>query len=101
MTAHSTVDGDVVVVVEGDQLAELHGAGQRAGLVRDAFHQAAVTQENIGVVIDDLVTGTVELPGQGSFGQGHAHRVGDTLSQRTRGGFDSRSVTIFRMSGGL
>jgi hypothetical protein len=30
-------------------------APARGGFVRDAFHQAAVAQEHVGVVVDDLV----------------------------------------------
>ena len=62
------VDGDAVVVIEGDQLAQAQRAGQRAGFVGDAFHQAAVAQEDIGVVIDDLVAVAVELAGQHLLG---------------------------------
>src|SRR3546814_9065588 len=35
------VDRDVVVVPERHQLAQAQGAGERGGLVRDAFHHAA------------------------------------------------------------
>jgi hypothetical protein len=38
-----------------DQLVQLPGAGQGAGLVADAFHHAAVAHEHIGVVVDDGV----------------------------------------------
>ena len=55
------VDRDAVVVVEADQLAQPERAGERAGLVRDALHQAAVAQEDVGAVVDDLEPGTVEL----------------------------------------
>ena len=47
------VNRDAVVVVQGDQLVELPGAGQRGGFVADAFHQAAVAHEGVGVVVDD------------------------------------------------
>jgi hypothetical protein len=50
---HLAVDRDAVVVVQRDQLVQLPGAGQRAGLVADAFHQAAVAQEHVGAVVDD------------------------------------------------
>ncbi len=66
------VDGDAVVVVEGDQLAELLGAGQGGDLMGDAFHQAAVADEAVGVMVDDGVAGTVELGSQGALGDGHA-----------------------------
>src|SRR6266567_2111305 len=36
------VDGDAVVVVDPDQLAQLEVARQRAGLVRDTFHHVAI-----------------------------------------------------------
>src|SRR5690606_17090949 len=39
------VDGDAVVIVEHHQLAEAEATGQRADLVADAFHQAAVAGE--------------------------------------------------------
>ncbi len=57
---HFAVDRDAVVVVEADQLAELQRAGERAGLVRDAFHEAAVAEEHLRVVIDDIEAGAVE-----------------------------------------
>ncbi len=46
------VERDQVVVVEHDELAEAEGSGERAGLVRDAFHQVAVAAEDVGVVVD-------------------------------------------------
>ena len=81
---------DAVVVVERDQLVELPGAGQRAGLVADAFHQAAVAEEDVGVVVDDRVARAVELGGQQLLGQRHADRVGDALAERAGGGLDAR-----------
>ena len=86
------VDGDVVVVVEHDQLAQLERAGQRAGLVRDAFHQAAVAGEHPGVVIDDVVLVGVVAGGQQFFGQRHADAIGQALPQRAGGGFHARRV---------
>jgi hypothetical protein len=50
-------------------------AGQRAGLVADAFHHAAVAQEHVGVVVDDVVAGAVEFGGEQLLGQRHADRV--------------------------
>jgi hypothetical protein len=48
----AAVDADAVVVVQRHQLVQLPGAGQRAGLVADAFHQAAVAEEDVGAVVD-------------------------------------------------
>ena len=95
------VDGDAIVVPEGDQLAQAKGAGERAGLVRDAFHQAAVAEKGVGVVIDDLVAGPVELGGQHLLGERHADRIGDALAERAGGRFDADCNAIFRVPGGL
>ena len=80
------VDADAVVVVQRDQLGQAQRAGQRAGLVADAFHQAAVAHEDVGVVVDHGVAVTVELGRQQLLGQRHAHRVGQALAERASGG---------------
>ena len=51
--------------------------------MRDAFHQAAVADENVGPMIDDFVTGLIELRGEQPFGERHPDGVGEPLSQRT------------------
>ena len=97
---HVTVDGDAVVIPEGDQFAEPQGAGQGTGLVGDAFHQATIPHEGVGVMVDDLVPGAIELGGQGLFRQRHAHRIGDALSERAGGGFHAGRIAQLRMAGG-
>jgi hypothetical protein len=95
------VDGDAVVVPEGDQLVQAEAAGQRTGFVRDTFHQAAVAEEHPGAVVDDGEAVAVEAVGQHLLGQRHAHRVGEALAQRPGGGFHTRRFTGLRMPGGL
>ena len=63
------VDGDAVVVAQHDQLVELQVPGERDRLLADAFHQAAVAGEHIGVVVDQLVA---ELGGEHALGDRHA-----------------------------
>ncbi len=67
----------------------------------DAFHQAAVTQEDVGVVVDDVEAGTVEFLAQQALGQRHADRVGEALPQRAGGGFHARRDAVFGVAGGL
>ena len=95
-----TVDGDAVVVVEGDQFAQAQGAGQRADFMGNAFHHAAVAEEHVGVVVDDVVAFTVELRAQHLLGDGEADGVGDALAERAGGGLDTRGVTVFRVARG-
>ncbi|MNZ78871.1 hypothetical protein D3C78_974610 [compost metagenome] len=94
------VDGDAVVIVEGDQLAQAQGTGQGSDFVGNAFHHATVTQEHIGVVVDDVMTFAVELRAHDFFGKGKTNGVGQTLAERTGGGLDAWGVTELRVARG-
>ena len=94
------VDGDAVVVVERDQLAQTQRTGQRADFVGDAFHHAAITQEHVGVVVDYRVARAVELRAHDFFCQGKAHGIGQTLTQRAGGGLNARRVAQLRVTRG-
>ena len=93
------VDGDAVVVVHHDQLGQFPGTGQGASLVRDTFHQTAVTRENPGQVVDHIVAFAVELARQQGFSQCKTDSITQTLAQRTRGGFHASGNTHFRVTG--
>jgi hypothetical protein len=54
--------------------------------VADAFHQAAVAEEHIGVVVDDGKAWAVELGRQHVLRQRHADGVRESLAERTGGG---------------
>ncbi len=91
------VDGDVVVIPKNDQLIELQVTCQRQGFLADAFHEAAVTNDRIGVVVNEAVA---ELCIQNAFGKRHAHSIGNALSKWTSCGFDASGMTVFRMTCG-
>src|SRR5579875_1508497 len=89
------VDGDTVVVEQHDQSVEPQMAGKRDCFLTYALHQVAVGRDDIGLVVDKVA----EYGSQMSLGDGHAHRVGQTLPQRTGRRFDPRGQEIFRMTG--
>ena len=95
------VDRDAVVVVEADQLRQAQRAGERAGFVRDAFHQAAVADEHVGAMVDDRMAGAIELGREQPFGERHADRVGESLAERPGRRLDARRHADFRMAGRL
>ena len=95
------IDGDAVVVVEEHQFAEAEGASEGCHFVGDAFHEAAVAEERVGVVVNNLVTWAVELRSQGLFGNGETNGVGDPLPKRAGGGFNARRIAILGMPRGL
>ena len=90
-------DRDVVVVVEHDQLAEFVRARERAGFVRNAFFETAVSAQRVGVVIHDGESLTVKSCGEVRFRDRHAHGVRNALTQRSRRRFDSDGMTVFGM----
>ena len=92
------VDGDAVVVIEANQLAEPQRARQRADLVGDPLHQAAVTHKDVGVVIDNLVVGLVELRGQRTLGNCQADGIRQPLAQRAGGRFHARCIADLRVA---
>ncbi len=92
------IDGNAVVVIEHDELAQAQGAGEGGHLVRDTLHQAAVTREGIGVVIDDRVFGPVEPGGKGTLSDSHAHGVRQALTEGAGRGLDPWRIAILGMA---
>ncbi len=66
--------------------------------MRNALHQAAIAQKDIGMVINDFETRTIEFRSQYFFSQRHAYRIGNSLAERPGSGFYARSVAIFWMT---
>ena len=95
------VDGDVVVVVEDDELAELQVAGERGGLAADALHHVAVAGEDVGEVVHHARAVTVERGAEEALGDGHADGVGEALAERTGGGLDAGRVPVLGVAGRL
>ena len=66
------------------------------GFVVDTFHQATVTRDDIGAVVDQVVAvDRVEV----TFGDGHADRSRQSLPQGTRCRFNAWQHEIFRVTG--
>ena len=95
------LDGDAVVVVEDDELAQLQRAGQRGRFRRHPLLQIAVRGQDIGMVVDEFVAGAVELRRQPAFRQSHPDGVGEPLPQRAGGDFHARRQAVFRVAGRL
>ena len=95
------LDGDVVVVVKEDELAQLVRAGEGAGLVGDALFQAPVAAERVGVVVDDGEALAVEGRREVRLGERHADGVGDALAERAGRRLDAGRVAVFGMTGRL
>src|SRR5690348_15353670 len=65
-------DGDMVVIVEVNQLAKLEVTGDRSGFRGDAFHQVAIATNCIDIVIENSVTRAVVAASLEALGDCHA-----------------------------
>ena len=92
-------DGDVVVVVEIDELTEPERSRERRRLGGDAFLQVAVGDDGVGVVVDEPVAVVVVAPGEPPLGDGHADAVGEALAEGAGGRFDAGGVAKFGVPG--
>ena len=93
------VDGDLVGVVEDDQLAEAEVARERARLGGDSLHQIAVGRDHERAVIEEVEAGAIEVRGQHALGDRHPDRVGEALTERSGGGLDARREPVLGMAG--
>jgi hypothetical protein len=91
------VDGDVVVVVDGDEAVEPLVAGEGGRLVADALHHVAVAADDPGVVVAHL---GAELGAQPALGHGEADGVADALAQRAGRDLDTLGVVHLGVAGG-
>ena len=69
--------------------------------MRDALHEAAIADKDISMMIDDIEISAVEPGGQDGLGQGHAHGIGQPLTEGAGGRLDAGRVAVFGMAGGF
>ena len=89
------VDGHQVVVVDDHQTSQAQVPGQRGRLVADAFGQVAVAGDHEHAVVADP---GAEAVAHLALGYGHAHRVGQALSQRSGGDLHARCAPHLRVA---
>ena len=97
--SHHPTDRDVVVVVDHDEVAELQVAGNAGSFTGDTFHGAAIAEEAVRVVGQDVESRFVEFGTRVSLSYRQPDGVGKSLAQRTRRHLDTGRVVDFRMAG--
>mmetsp|Transcript_16711 Transcript_16711/g.36518 ORF Transcript_16711/g.36518 Transcript_16711/m.36518 type:complete len:297 (+) Transcript_16711:1267-2157(+) len=93
-----SINCNAVVVIQDDQTPKAQMASKTAGLSRDSFLKASITTNYVGVMIEHVEPGFVELRGQVAFGNGQADRVGDSLSEWASANFDAIRDKGFRVT---
>lgn len=74
--------------------------GSRGGLGGNTLHGATITEEGVGVVVDEVEAGLVEGTGSLGLGNGKTNSVGETLTKRTSGDLNSGGVVSLGVTGG-
>ena len=98
------LDGDLVVVVDHREVAQLLGAGQRRRLGGDALLDVAVAGDHVDLVVERALAGRgvrVEQAALAPGGHRHADRRGQALAQRAGGDLDAGGVPVLGVAGGL
>ena len=87
-------DRDRIVVVETDELAELHRRRQRRRFAGHALHQISVRNNRPRMVVDEFIAEDgIEM----RLGQRHPDPHSEPLPQRAGGAFDSRCKPALRV----
>jgi hypothetical protein len=90
----------VVVIVDTNQVAKLKVTGHGGGLGGNTLHNTAITEEHVGVVVEQIEAGlVVDTTGVG-LGHGETDGVGKTLAERTSGDLNTGGVVGLGVTGG-
>mmetsp|Transcript_5883 Transcript_5883/g.7631 ORF Transcript_5883/g.7631 Transcript_5883/m.7631 type:complete len:621 (-) Transcript_5883:46-1908(-) len=88
------VKGDLVGIVEDDEVVELLVSGEGGGLSGDTLLEASISGKSVDVVVEDGVLLSVVLSSSHLLGNGESNSVGNTLSKRTGGALNSGGVVL-------
>lgn len=89
----------MVVIVNGNQVAELQMASHRSSLAGNSLHSASIAEEGICEVVNQIETGLVESSGGVFLCNGETDGIGETLAERTSGDLDTGGVVGFGVTG--
>lgn len=95
----SLTNGNVVVVVDANEVTKLQVTSSRGGLGSDTLHGAPIAEEAVGVVCGDIKAGLIKNGTGVSLSDGKTDSVGKTLSEGTSGDFDTRSIVSLGVAG--
>src|ERR1051326_5016586 len=95
----TSLDADVVIVVNPTEIAELEMAGQRRGFACNTFHQIAIAAKSIDVVIEQRETVAIENFRQHPLRHRHTDAVATALAKRSCRGFYAGRMAVFGMTG--
>ena len=91
-------DGDVVVVVDGNEVTKLQVTSSAGSFACNTLHSTSVSEEDECVVVDQFKVWLVEDSAGVSLRHGETDCVGKPLTERSCGDFDAWSIVGFRVT---
>ena len=88
----------MVVIVDHDQVAELEVTSGAGCLACNTLHSTTISEEAVGVVVDQVIAGLVEYSTSMSLSNCETNSIGEALAQRACRDFDTFSIMCFRVS---
>ena len=96
-----TVDGDVIAVVEINDIAEAEMPRDRRRLAGDAFHQIAVAADRENSMVEQVRRPVIEARRHVLGRDRHPDAIADALAQRPGRGLDADRDAVLGMTGRL
>lgn len=93
-------NGDVVIVIDSNQIAELQMASKAGCFTSNAFLSTAIAEKHVGVVVNQIVARLVEFCSRVCLSNGKTNSITKALSKGPRGDLNARRVMRLRMAGG-
>ena len=93
-------NGDLVVVVDGDQVAELQVTSHGRCLAGNTLHCTSITEEGVCVVIDQVKSILIELCCCMCLCDSETDSIGETLAEGTSGHLNAWSIVRLRVTWG-
>mmetsp|Transcript_1401 Transcript_1401/g.2103 ORF Transcript_1401/g.2103 Transcript_1401/m.2103 type:complete len:574 (+) Transcript_1401:591-2312(+) len=94
-----TLDGDLVVIVHPDEVVKLEMTCKGGSLRCNTLLHAAITAHGVRIEVEELVSRLVVRSSKPLTGNGHSHTRGQSITERSSGGLNSRSPAVLGMTG--
>ena len=94
----ASLNGNLIGIVEHDQLAKAQGPCQGKCLGGNTFHHAAVPAQHVSIMVNHRVSVLVKHGCQMGLSHRHAHGHAHTCAQGSCGGLNANRMSVFRMS---
>lgn len=99
VTINVLTNGDVVVIVDCDEVAQLQVTRSASRLTCNTLHSTAIAEEAVCVVVDKLVAILIEGRRGVSLSYGQPNSIGETLAERTSCDLDTGGVVGLGVTG--